>query len=1216
MNINTKTLSTWVPAAFFFLLFVGGGAFIGGGAAQAAGIGGGPAKMEGAAQAAVWPDSTGKDTTGYSTFKDLPLKPQRSIKFTTTEGTWTSLDVSPDGKTIVFDLMGDLYTVPMGGGQATQLTKGIAFDTHPRYSPDGKKILFTSDRSGSENIWWIDMEKKDTFQVTKEKDQNFPSAAWTPDGDYIVYSKGKLLVQLYMVHKNGGAGAQLINNPPVLKTIDPAVSPDGRYVYFSRRIGPWSYNAQLPQYEIGVYDRDNSKTSVITSRYGSGFTPVLSPDGKWLVYGSRFEDKTGLVIRELRTGDEKWLAYPVQRDDQESISTMGVLPGMAFTPDSRALVAAYGGKIHRIPVDGGAPQDIPFSADLQLELGPRLAFKYPVSDTAFGLATQIRDAVPSPDGKKLVFTALDRLYVMDYPKGTARRLTNNHFTEAQPAWSKDGKSVVFVSWTPQGGQLYKVAVVGGAAAGNGAVAGGAAPQQLSRMPALYQNPVFDNTGDRIVFIRTRAQQYKNALETGYDDSEDELCWMSAGGGEITRIDKSNGRYNPHFVQGDDRIYLDNGEGNLISIKWDGTDEKVIAHITGITTYGISIYKNGRPAGEQGMMSELPAAGQGMTTESEASGPGEVSLPSSAAIITLSPTGKRAFALINNEIYVATIPRTGKPINIALADAGTAQFPARELTELGGEFPCWAADGKKIHWSLGNAHFVYDVDEAEAFDDSVKLAKKTAAKRAADSLAGMKSWTAADSAKAKADSVARVRTDSVAKVRTDSAGKKGSSKKEPSYMAVETAVKVYYQRDMPQGLVLLKGARIITMEGDEVIEHGDILVENNRIKAMGATGTVQAPAGAKVYDVTGKTIVPGFVDTHAHMWPQWGVHKNQVWKYAINLAYGVTTTRDPQTGSTDVLTYGDEVDAGAVFGPRIYSTGPGVGFWDYNIKDSAQAENVLRQYSKYYNTHYIKMYLTGNRQMRQWIIMAARNQQLMPTTEGGLNLKLNMTNLLDGYPGHEHAIPIFPLYNDLIKSIAISQMCVTPTLIVSYGGPFAENFWWETENPYHDAKVQHFMPYEELAGKTRRVKEGWFMPEEQVFPKHAKTMKELVEAGSLAGIGSHGEFQGLGYHWEMWAMQSGGMKPFDVLRVATILGATGLGLDQDLGSLKAGKLADLVILDKNPLDNIRNTNSVVYVMKNGRLYDGNTCNEVYPGARALDQSEWNFDKPSNTTGVKE
>jgi len=984
-------------------------------------------------------DSTGKDSTKYEKFTDLPLKPQRSIQFTTTEGTWTSLDVSPEGKTIVFDMMGDLFTLPIGGGTATPLTKGIAFDSHPRWSPDGKKVLFSSDRSGAENIWWIDLEKKDTFQVTKDKDQNFPGATWTPDGDYIVYSKGKMQVQLYLVHKNGGGGIQLISAPPTLKTIDPTVS-----------------------------------------------------------------------------------------------------------------------------ADGGAPQDIPFSVDLRLELGPQLTFKYPVSDTAYGLATQIRDAVPSADGKRLVFTVLDRLYVMDYPKGAPKRLTNNNFTEAEPVWSRDGKSIVFVTWAPQGGQLWKIAVAGGAV------------QQLSRLPAMYQSPVFNNDGSRIVFVRTHAQRFRSALEAGYDDDEDELCWMPSSGGEVTVIERANGRSNPHFVKGeDDKIYLNNGNGDLLSIKWDGTDEKTIAHVTGITTFGISIYKNGGPD----MLSEAAA---------EAS---EVSTPSPAASITMSPGGGRALALINNEIYVASIPRTGKLVNISLADAGSAQFPAKKLTELGGEFPCWEAGGDKVHWSLGNAHFVYDVNAGEAFDDSVKAAKK-------DSI------------------TARATMDSATRARVDSMAKKAGPRPPAVFRALENQVKVYYQRDLPKGAVLLKGARIITMEGDQVIENGDILVENNRITAIGASGSLSAPAGAKVIDVAGKTIVPGFVDTHAHMWPQWGIHKNQVWKYVINLAYGVTTTRDPQTGTTDVLTYADEVDAGNVTGPRIYSTGPGVGFWDYNVKDSAQAESILRQYSKYYNTHYIKMYLTGNRQQRQWIIMAARSQKLMPTTEGGLNTKLNITNLLDGYPGHEHAIPIYPLYNDLVKTIAISKMCVTPTLIVAYGGPFAENYFWETENPYHDAKVQYFMPYEELAGKTRRDKAGWFMPEEQVFPKHARSMKSLVEQGGLAGIGSHGEFNGLGYHWEMWAMGSGGMKPFDVLRVATILGATGLGLDKDLGSLKAGKLADLVVLDANPLENIRNTNTIKYVMKNGRLFDGNTCNEVYPAARTLDRSEWKYDKPVNTTGLKE
>ena len=331
----------------------------------------------------------------------------------------------------------------------------------------------------------------------------------------------------------------------------------------------------------------------------------------------------------------------------------------------------------------------------------------------------------------------------------------------------------------------------------------------------------------------------------------------------------------------------------------------------------------------------------------------------------------------------------------------------------------------------------------------------------------------------------------------------------------------------------------------------------------------------------RRLVPGFVDTHSHMWPYWGLHKGQVWIYAANLAYGVTCTRDPQTATTDVLTYADMVEAGQIVGPRIYSTGPGVGFWMYNLKDLDQTRKILKQYSKYYDTKYIKMYLTGNRQMRQWIIMAAKEQNLMPTTEGGLDFKLNMTNLLDGYPGHEHALPIHPLYKDVTKTIAESKMCVTPTLLVAYGGPWAENYYYETENPAKDAKLKYFTPYEELSQKARR-RSGWFMPEEHVFQKHAEGINDIVKQGGLAGIGSHGQLQGLGYHWELWSVASGGMSNHDALRVATIKGATALGLDKDLGSIESGKLADMIIMDKNPLENIRNTNSIKYVIKDGRI----------------------------------
>tara|TARA_B100002003_G_C14143883_1_gene549991 strand:- start:2037 stop:3254 length:1218 start_codon:yes stop_codon:yes gene_type:complete len=388
-----------------------------------------------------------------------------------------------------------------------------------------------------------------------------------------------------------------------------------------------------------------------------------------------------------------------------------------------------------------------------------------------------------------------------------------------------------------------------------------------------------------------------------------------------------------------------------------------------------------------------------------------------------------------------------------------------------------------------------------------------------------------------------------------------------------------------------------MRGDEIIPNADIVVENNRIVAVGQRGQVDIPAGADEVDVSGKTIGPGFVDTHAHMRPAWGLHKNQAWMFLANLAYGVTTTRDPQTATTDVLTYADRVTAGMTLGPRIYSTGPGV-FSGEGIRSQEHASDVLKRYSEYYRTQTIKMYMAGNRQQRQWIITAAREQELMPTTEGGLDFKYNLEMMIDGYPGQEHSLPITPLYKDVVEFVAHTGMFYTPTMLVAYGGPWAENYFYARENAYHDEKLQSFTPYEELAGKARRRGAGWFMEEEYNFPRLAKVVADIVNAGGKAGVGSHGQLQGLGYHWELWAMQSGGLTEHQALRVATLFGAEAIGVQNDVGSIEPGKLADLVIFEQSPLDGMRNTNTIQMVMKNGRLYDGDSLEEIWPRQREL------------------
>ncbi|QCR21281.1 amidohydrolase family protein [Pontibacter sp. SGAir0037] len=1093
--------------------------------------------------------------------KDLPLEADRHIKIKTKEGSWLALDVHPDGSKIIFSILGDLYLLPITGGKAEQLTEGMALDVQPRFSPDGKSILFISDKDGADNLWTMDLSTRKTKQISKSKNENFQAAEWTPDGEYLVAAKGRRNLKLHLYHKDSGSGVALISKPDNLKTVEPAFGKDSRYIWYAKRTGAWNYNAQLPQYQLATFDRETGETDTRTSRYGSAFSPTLSPDGNWLVYGTRYNNNTGLVAQNLKTGEEKWLAYPVQRDEQESIAPLGVLPAMSFTPDSKDLVASYGGKIYRIPVAGGQAKEIPFEVETEIAIGPKLEFKYPITDDKTMTVTQIRDAAVSPDGKRVAFTALDRLYLMDYPGGTPKRVTTHEFTEAQPAWSPDGKSLVFVTWHEKtGGSIYKVS-----ADGKGK------PVKLTVENSVFQEPVWSPGGDKIVFIKGSYQTYRESAGPSAFDSRQTINWVSSKGGPSTFVTKANLGANPHFVKGDDRIYLYSSSDGLISVRWDGTDKKPYIKVKGITTFGSYADMLEEEMSHNLHLNEREPEMQ----------------PSTATIVIKAPVGDKALALINNEIYVVTLPFVGgETPTISVADVASSQFPSWKLTDIGGQFPSWSSDGKTIYWSIGNAFFAYNLDAAFA------------RKRELDLLEEKKKDAKQETAEAK----------------TDSTGAKEAVKIE-GYKPQETKIAIQVPRDIPQGTLLLQGARIITMNGDEVIEQGDILVVNNRIKAVGPAGTLTVPQGATIVDVKGKTITPGFIDTHAHMWPRWGVHSNQVWIYAANLAYGVTTTRDPQTATTDVLTYSDMVETGKMLGPRIYSTGPGVGYWSYNLKSLDHAKSVLRQYSEYYNTKTIKMYLVGNRQHRQWIIMAAKEQGLMPTTEGGLDFKLNLTEVLDGYPGHEHSYPIYPLYKDVIDFVSQSQIAYTPTLLVSYGGPWAENYYYATENVIGDKKLNYFTPKVEVDEKARR-RSGWFMKEEHIFDRHAEFVNNMVKAGGLAGVGSHGQLQGLGYHWELWSIQSGGMSNLDALKVATVLGAKSLGLDGDLGTIQNGKLADLVIMDQNPLENIRHTNTIKYVMRNGRLYDANNLNELAPTKRNAPEFDWHSAMPVGVPGIQE
>lgn len=1037
----------------------------------------------------VWADDAKKETPKWDVNKAPGVAKMVDIK--TDNGTWMSLDVSPDGKTIVFDMLGDIYTMPITGGDAKNITNSMAWDMQPTFSPDGSRIAFTSDQGGGDNIWTMNAQGEDQVQVTKEQFRLLNSPAWSPDGYYIVARKhftGMRSLgagEIWMYHKTGGQGVQLNKRPNEQKDLgEPVYTPDGKYVLYSRDSTPGKYfeyskdsNNQI--YQIFAIELATGKTKPWVSGPGGAVRPTPSPDGKQLAFVRRIRNQSSLFLQDRESGEIKPIYQGLERDMQETWAIHGVYPRFDWTNGGEDIVFWAKGKIHQLNVASGEAEVIPFNIDDQREIREAVTVKNEVSPETFN-AKMLRWLQPSPDGKKAVFQSMGKIYLTNLPDGTPKRLTkqDDHF-ELFPKWSSDGKSVVYTTWHDEKLGTVKVANVSGRS------------KTISKTPGHYTDVSMSPNGKYVVYSAERGGHLTTPLyshDTGIFVAEVKT-------GKRTKISESGS--SPSFNKSSDRIFY---------VGSDVSGEVVTTQLKSVDLSGNKMQKHYKGA----WISDY----------------------------SVSPDEQWLAFVQNFQVYVTPFVKSGQYIGTG---SKASNMPLKKFSEFAGSYLTWDKKSSQLSWALGPV--MYSQKLSDQFDFLN--------------------------------------------------GKSNEAESKVSSVTVALPVKT----DIPNGMVALKGAKIITMEmvdGEQsIIENGTVLVKNNRIQAVG--NDIEIPAGAEVIDVSGKTIIPGLVDVHWHgPYGNGAIIPQNNWNAQASLAFGVTTTHNPSADTATVFSASEMQQAGLITAPRLYSTGTilygATQFITAPVNGLDDAVGHLER-MKAVGAFSVKSYNQPRREQRQQVLEAARQTGLMVVPEGGSLFMHNMSMVVDGHTGIEHSIPMANIYDDVKQLWSGSTTAYVPTLGVGYGGIWGENYWYDTTDVWKHPLLTKFVPAKVLEPKSvRRTKAPL---EDYNHFNNARVATELQTEGVDVLMGAHGQREGLASHWEMWMFAQGGMSTWNVLKASTIDGAKYIGMDHELGSIKAGKLADLVILDADPMENIQDSDQVNQVMLNGRLYDAASMNQVYP-----------------------
>ncbi|MCK6512715.1 amidohydrolase family protein [Myxococcota bacterium] len=1060
--------------------------------------------------------------------KKPPPLPSSTIRFQTNEGTWMNLDLSPDGKILVFNLLGDLYTLPVSGGIATRLTQGPAYDVQPRFSPDGKHILFTSDRGGCDNTWIMDRDGRHPRPLTQHKYVTANSPVFSPDGRYFVNRRRITdrssigTVEIWLHHTLGGAGIQLTKGSQIGDGNDPAFSADGKHLYFaSRPRFVYDRNIHHGIWKIERLDLSTHKRITITQ---NAARPTPSPDGRWLAFVRRVGAKTALMLHDLHDGSERMLVDHLDKDLQENFAAGGTYPSFAWTSDAKHLYYTAQGGFWRKSLDPAPALRIPFTAEIEQQVTHALRFSYKLPRKSF-LAKMLRWVRLSPNADRVLFGAVGRIWQAPWPQAQPiTPITPAHILAYSPTFSHDGNALAYVTWDDKTkGQIWLQERLA-----NGSYS---PPQRLTRLPAQYANPTFSHDGQSIAFLKTSGASARGLSLSNEPWLEISLLHRKTqqirhvlyldNRGAISRMPQ------PQFSQDDKRLYFTRVAYTkhkrsllLVSTRLDGSDEKQHIRIYG---------------GEE---------------------------------MSVSPDERWLLFRHLHHIFLTPLPiGQSNAVVLGINDNQTnaTVLPTLQLSKDGGSYPAWTRDGR-MTWSLGPNLYSMPLQEA------ISLLQRRLA--------------------------ANGNGDGKGKTKQDTSSLQPKPQRHPLRLLLPIA--------QPTPTLAFTNLRILTMGPQGILPNGTILTQGDQILAVGPTSSISIPPDARIIDMKGQTATPGFVDTHAHLhYNALDIHPQKISEYYANLSYGVTTAHDPSASTELVFSLAERVRAGMTVGPRIFSTG----FILYGaeiqqkavIRSLEDARQHIRRL-KALGALSVKSYMQPARQQRQWVIRAAHEEKILVFPEGGGHLEMNLGMILDGHTGIEHALPVVPLYRDVVQLFARSQTGYTPTLLVAYGGISGENYFYQHQSVWNDPRMKRFFPPRLLDAIGRR-RPVLVMDQQWHHDRVAASARKITQAGGLVLLGAHGQLQGLGYHWEMKALAQGGYTPLQVLRAATLHGAQYIGLQHDIGSIQVGKRADILFFPKDPSLTLDHLSSLQFVLSHGKLYHAPDMAQIQPTKRPPPRFHW-------------